>query len=44
MVLEREIEKWKGFKNALRSDDKEAFEELMNQLSLERADMENPSC
>ena len=31
MILEREIERWRGFLNALRSDDKKAFEEMMNE-------------
>lgn len=30
MILETEIEKWKGFVRALRTDDRVAFEELMN--------------
>jgi hypothetical protein len=30
MKLEMEIDKWKGFMRALRRDDSEAFEELMN--------------
>lgn len=30
MILEREIEKWKGFVRALRADDGVAFEELMD--------------
>ncbi|MFQ6095763.1 MAG: hypothetical protein ACE5NN_06435 [Candidatus Bathyarchaeia archaeon] len=30
MILEREIEKWKGFVRALRRDDKAAFDDLMN--------------
>jgi len=31
MILEREIQKWQGFLNALRSDDKRTFEEMMNE-------------
>lgn len=30
MALDDEIRRWKGFANALRSDDKTAFEELMD--------------
>jgi len=30
MIIEREIEKWKGFVRALRVDDRVAFEELIN--------------
>lgn len=30
MVLENEIKKWEGFLKALRKEDREAFEELMN--------------
>ena len=30
MIIEREIEKWKGFVRALRTDDRVAFEELIN--------------
>jgi hypothetical protein len=30
MILENEIKKWEGFLKALRREDKEAFEELMN--------------
>jgi hypothetical protein len=31
MILEREIKRWEGFLKALRRDDREAFEELMNE-------------
>jgi len=30
MALESEIKKWEGFSKALRNDDREAFEEMMN--------------
>jgi hypothetical protein len=30
MILENEIKKWEGFLKALRKEDREAFEELMN--------------
>ena len=30
MALEDEIQRWKGFANALRSEDREAFEALMD--------------
>jgi len=30
MILEREIQKWEAFLRALRKEDREAFEELMN--------------
>ncbi len=30
MALESEIDRWKGFANALRMDDKEAFDQLMD--------------
>ena len=31
VALEREIKRWDGFARALRRDDREAFEELMNE-------------
>ena len=30
MALEEEIRRWKGFEKALRTEDREAFEELMD--------------
>ncbi len=30
MAIEREIHRWRGFANALRTEDREAFEALMN--------------
>lgn len=30
MALEEEISRWKGFEKALRTEDREAFEELMD--------------
>ena len=30
MALESEIKKWEGFSKALRNDDREAFEQMMN--------------
>jgi len=30
MALENEIKKWDGFSKALRNDDREAFEQMMN--------------
>jgi hypothetical protein len=30
MILEREIQKWEAFLKALRKEDRDAFEELMN--------------
>ena len=30
MTLENEIKKWEGFSKALRNDDREAFEQMMN--------------
>jgi hypothetical protein len=30
MAIEDEINRWKGFQKALRTDDREAFEELMD--------------
>lgn len=30
MALESEIKKWAGFSKALRNDDREAFEQMMN--------------
>lgn len=29
-ALEREIKRWEGFSKALRNDDREAFEQMMN--------------